>query len=98
MADALDNLSLPERLGLNSDQFRKFWKQARAKLHVCKVGIVQSFNASAQTVVVKVAIQEKVNKNVGGSLVQQDMELRIAIGRSDHLLSGRTSRIDDADC
>ena len=79
MSSPINNLSIPERLGLNSDQFSQFWKQAQAKFHVCKVGIIQSFNPTAQTMQVLVAVQEKVNVNVSGSLVQQDKELPLLL-------------------
>ena len=78
MSDTLNNaLSLPERLGLNSDQFKQFWKQARAKLRVCLPGVIQSFNATLQTAVVQVAVLEKTNQNINGALVAQDQDIKL---------------------
>ena len=75
MSIPINNLSLPERMGFNAQQFAQLLKQYGCKLRVAMPGIVQSFNATKQTVVVQPAVQEKVNKNVNGSLVASDMPL-----------------------
>lgn len=66
-------LSIPDRLGLTEDQFRLFGKQLVAKMRVALPCVVQSFDATKQTVTVLPSVSEKVIMNVGGVPVAEDM-------------------------
>ena len=51
---------IAEKLGIETEIFKRLIDNANAELHVSCPGIVQSFNAEKQTVTVMLAIKEKV--------------------------------------
>jgi hypothetical protein len=56
-------IGLPERLSLTPEQWRQILSQFACDMRVALPGIVQSFNPVAQTVVVQLALRERVNQN-----------------------------------
>ncbi len=55
--------SIPERTKAQNEQWRKAQDQGAFDLRVAVPGIIQSFDASKQTVVVQAAIRERINLN-----------------------------------
>lgn len=55
--------SIPEKLGIQEEVWKRLLDNAVAELHVCNPGIVQSFNVIKQTVTVILAIKEKILQN-----------------------------------
>ena len=57
-------INIPERLKLSEEQWRFILRQAIYDLRVAEPGIIQSFDATHQTVTVQLAIRENINKNI----------------------------------
>jgi hypothetical protein len=55
--------SIPEKLGIQEEVWKRLIDNAVAELHVCNPGIVQSFDSEKQTVTVVLAIKEKILQN-----------------------------------
>src|ERR1035438_9725776 len=75
----LSYLSPVDQLGTPGGEFESYLKQFACGLRVAVPGIVQSFNAAKQTVVVKCAVLEKMNVNTGGVPVATDMDLGLLV-------------------
>lgn len=58
-------ISIPQRLRLELEQFKLLAKQIRWELRVALPGIVRSFNATKQTVTVQLAIREAMKDETG---------------------------------
>lgn len=58
-------IPLPERQNLDCEQWHQSTEQSEYKLRVASPGIIQAFNATAQTVTVQIAIREKVTLKDG---------------------------------
>lgn len=64
-------ITLPERLKTQTEVYRKLLDQFGADLRVACPGIVESFDATAQTATVNVALREKIN--IDGNLEWTDI-------------------------
>jgi len=70
-------ITLPERLKLKSEVYRKLLDQFEFDMRVASPGIIQSFNATSQTVTVKVALREKINLN--GNLAWEEIPVLVDV-------------------
>ena len=70
-------ITLPERLKLKSEVYRKLLDQFEFDMRVASPGIIQSFNATSQTVTVKVALREKINLN--GNLTWEEIPVLVDV-------------------
>jgi len=69
--------SLPELLGASTGAIRSAVDAMTSRMRVAVPGIIQSFNATAQTVTVQVAIRERVNLN--GNLTWETIPLLVDV-------------------
>jgi hypothetical protein len=72
-------LTLPQRLGLPTEQWRQLLTQLVRDLRVAIPGIVKSFDATAQTVTVQPAIREMINQNLVATPVDLPLLINVPI-------------------